>query len=299
MQWITTSSLRSMASPALARRSSSTARPEDMKLDRFESSSTRAELPQRGSRLGLWGAAGMALVAATPQVAHAGNVAKVAVKQVPSLTDIFSKSETTVGDYSLNLRPMDLDLRPRLSGGKPELRLRGTFLDAELSKTTQLSEDWTQTQGLRGRLRGELRTSGEHQAGMSLEGFRRWEGSLGGTMRGMAEVSLGNYSDFTQNTSSVGIHFRQELKGGEFEFANQPLSWHVEGRQIYHYTYDGTPQENHSPWNYEFLLGVRRDFPMKIFGKNATVSTIVGPELQGDQQQPFEIKPKVKVRVRF
>lgn len=241
----------------------------------------------------------MALVAAAPQVAQAGNVAKAAVKHVPLLTDIFSKSETSVGDYNLNLRPVDLDLRPRLSGGKPELRFRGTFLDAELSKATQLSGGWTQTQGLRGRVRAEFRTSGEHQSGLSLEGFRRWEGSLGNSMRGMMEVSLGNYSDFTHSTSSVGINLRQELKGGEFEVAQQPLSWHLEGRQSYHYTYDGTPQENHSPWNYEFLVGVRRDFPTKIFGKAATISTIVGPELQGDQQKPFEVKPKVKVRVRF
>ncbi|MBN9416305.1 MAG: hypothetical protein J0I12_12755 [Candidatus Eremiobacteraeota bacterium] len=260
---------------------------------------------QKGNEVskGLVGAAGLAALTGmslAPQVAQAANVGKAVVKANPDLADVFTKSSTQVGDYTLHFRPADINVTPRLSGMTPGLRVRGEFLDAELSKTESLGEGWSRTQGLRGRIHGDISTYGDVNSSLNLEGFKRWEGSFKPGLYAKFEVSGGAYQDLIHNTTSVGVQAYQELKGGNFTFHDQPLSWHVEGRQHVGQRVAGSNADQPSTqYGYSFLVGVRRDYPMKVFGRSAVVSAIVGPDLHGNQDKKFEVSPKVKMRVQF
>lgn len=238
-------------------------------------------------------------VCLAPQV-QAASVTKQVAKHNPELSSLFTRSSTQVGEYTLNFRPADLDVAPKLSHGKPGLRVKGEFLDAELAKATPLESNWTRVQGLRGRLQGELTTVGDHRASVHLEAFRRWEGSFSNGMQAKFEVSGGSYHNLLDSTTSVGFNLRQEVKGGNFRWHNQPLSWHLEGRQgISQRLGDGPSGQPAKQFNYEFLVGLRRDYPMTIFGKTAVVSTVIGPEFHGNQNRSLEVSPKVKVRVHL
>ncbi len=258
----------------------------------------RTECPK-----GLIGAAGLAAltgISMAPQVAQAANVGKTLTRVNPELADVFTKSSTQVGEYTLHFRPADIDVSPRLSGMKPGLRVKGEFLDAELSKTLPLSEGWTQTQGLRGRIHGDISTFGDVNGSLNLEGFRRWEGNLKPGLHAKFEVSGGAYQDLIHNTTSLGMQAYQEIKGGDFTWHNQPLSWHLEGRQSIGQRVAGSYADQPSTqYHYSFLTGVRRDYPMKVFGRQAVVSAIVGPDFHGNQTKKFEVSPKLKVRVQF
>lgn len=267
------------------------------------STSTAVEQKGGGCPKGLIGAAGLAALTGlsmAPQVAHAANVGKTVAKVNPELGDVFTRSSTQVGDYTLHFRPADIDVSPRLSGMKPGLRVKGEFLDAELSKTLPLNDGWTQTQGLRGRIHGDINTFGAVNGSLNLEGFRRWEGNLKPGLQARFEVSGGAYQDLIHNTTSVGMQAYQEIKGGDFKWHNQPLSWHLEGRQSVGQRVAGSNGDQPSTqYHYSFLVGVRRDYPMKVFGRQAVVSAILGPDLHGNQDKKFEVSPKLKMRVQF
>lgn len=256
------------------------------------------ELPK-----GLIGTAGLVAltgISMAPQPAQAANVGKTVAKINPELADVFTKSSTQVGEYTLHFRPADIDVSPRLSGMKPGLRVKGEFLDAELSKTVPLSDGWSQTQGLRGRIHGDINTFGDVNGSLNLEGFRRWEGSLKPGLQARFEVSGGAYQDLIHNTTSVGVQAYQEIKGGDFKWREQPLSWHLEGRQSIGQRVAGSHGDQPSTqFRYSFLVGVRRDYPMKVFGRPAVVSAIVGPDFHGNQDKGFEVSPKLKMRVQF
>lgn len=258
----------------------------------------RTEVPK-----GLIGAAGLAAITAVsvaPQVAQAANVGKVVTTANPALTDMFTSTTTQVGDYSLHFRPADIDISPRLHGLKPGLRAKGEFLDAELSRTIKLDDGWTRTQGLRGRIHGDISTFGDVNSSLNLEGFRRWEGNLKPGLQAKFEVSGGAYQDLVHSTTSLGFQAYQEVKGGDFTWHNQPLSWHLEGRESVGQRVAGSYANSPSTqYHYEFLVGVRRDYPMKVFGHNAIVSAVVGPEIHGNQDRSFGFSPKLKVRVQM
>ncbi|MCW5867766.1 MAG: hypothetical protein KIS61_10920 [Candidatus Eremiobacteraeota bacterium] len=252
---------------------------------------------------GLMGAAGLAVltgISMAPQVAQAANVGKTVARVNPELADVFTKSSTQVGDYTLHFRPADIDVSPRLSGRKPGLRFKGEFFDAELSKTLPLNDGWTRTQGLRGRVHGDINTFGDVNGSLHLEGFRRWEGNLKPGLHARFEVSGGAYQDLIHNTTNVGLQAYQEVKGGDFKWREQSLSWHLEGRQSIGQRVAGSHAEQPSTqFRYSFLVGVRRDYPMKVFGRPAVVSAIVGPDFHGSQDKSFEVSPKLKMRVQF
>lgn len=238
-------------------------------------------------------------LAVAPQV-HAGTVGEAPSRRDETLASLVKRSTTQVGDYTLYVRPADVDLKPSLKGGELGLRVKGEFLDSELAKATPLEGGWTQVQGLRGRLQGNFNTYGDNRANLNLEAFRRWEGKLDNGMQARFEVSGGTVYNILDSTTQVGFHLRQELKGGDFTWQNQPLSWHLEGRQgMWQRVQGSRPDEPALQWRYEFLVGVRRDFPMKIFGKPAVISTIVGPQFQGDHNHAFEVSPKLKLRVHY
>jgi hypothetical protein len=240
------------------------------------------------------GAALLALCCAVPQVAQADTAATT---QDPDISALFEKTQTKVGDYTLDFRPVDVDLSPRFKGIKPGLRARGDFLQAELSKREPVNEDWSRVQGLRGRLHGNINTFGDASAELNVEAFRRWEGSWGRTMSAMVEVSSGVYRDLHEGTTSTGVQLRQELKGGRFEFAGQPLSWNIQGRQSYRHVMDG--DSANSGLSYEVLLGARRDFQVNLFGKEGTLSAVVGPQLRGGPTESAKVSPKVQLRLKM
>ncbi|MBS2037523.1 hypothetical protein JST97_21215 [bacterium] len=264
---------------------------------------TDCEQRRGASAKGLIGAAGMAVITGVtmaPQVAQAANLGKAVATANPGLTDMFTSSTTQVGDYSLHFRPADLDISPRLHGLKPGLRAKGEFLDAELSKSVKLDEGWTRTQGLRGRLHGDINTFGEVNGSLNMEAFRRWEGSLKPGLQARFEVSGGAYQDLVHSSTNVGFQAYQELKGGDFTWHNQPLSWHMEGRQwVGKRVAGGSADSPSRQYSYEFLVGVRRDYPMQVFGHNAILSAVVGPDFHGNQDKSFGVSPKLKVRLQM
>jgi len=263
--------------------------------NRFPEERPERRIPRRGAFAGLAALGGISALA--PQMVQAASLTRHV--ETPGLKDLFTRSETNLGEYNLRFRPGDLDVAPRLRDGKPGLRLKGEFLDTELSKTESLGNNWTQTQGLRGRIQGEITTYGDNRANLNLEAFRRWEGPLSKGFQGRFEVSGGSYTDLLNSTTGMGLQFRQEIKGGDFTWAEQPLSWHLEGRQGIFHRVKGQSETPAQQYNYEFLVGLRRDFPMTVWGKPAVLSTIVGPEFHGNQDKSFEVSPKAKVRLRF
>ena len=239
------------------------------------------------------GAALLALCCAVPQ-AHASS--EILTQEKPAAS-LFEKSETQIGDYKLEFRPVDVDINPRLKGLKPGLRARGDFLQAELSKREPAGQDFTRVQGLRGRIHGNITTYGDANAEVNLEAFRRWEGNFSHDSTAMFEVSSGVYRDILGQSTSAGVQLRQEYKGGSFEIAGQPLSWHVQGRQSYRHVFDG--DSTNSGFSYDVLVGARRDFQLDLLGKPATLSLVVGPQLRGNPSESAKISPKVQARLRL
>jgi hypothetical protein len=243
---------------------------------------------------------GVGALSLAPNLVQAKDVGKIITNHAPGLTDVFAQSESQVGDYKLSFRGADINVAPRFHGFKPGVRLRGDFLKTEFSKTEALGDGWTQTQGLRGILHGQVSTSDKGEAQVNLEAFKRWNGTVGKGVNATLEVAGGTYYDATYATTSVGVSARQEFKGGNFEVAGQPLSWNVEGNQSVRRIVGGSNDTGSSlNWNYEVLAGVRRDYPMQVFGKKANVSVVLGPEFSGNQQDHFKVSPKLKVRVRY
>lgn len=198
-----------------------------------------------------------------------------------------------VGEYTLHLRPADIDLNPRWHDNKPGLRLKGVWLDSELSR--QVGDS---TYGLRGRLQGAATTYGDNNASANVEAFRRWEGKLS-DHPAMFEVSSGAYRDLLHSTTSLGVQLRQEVKGGSFTWLGQPLSWALDGRQSYSVRVQGDDGQPGRQFHYSMLVGVQRDFQTHLLGRDATLSLTVGPELRGDQDTSAHLAPKIKARVRF
>lgn len=248
-------------------------------LDTFQPSGEESDLMGMSKALSALALAGAAIA---PQPAEAGE-----------------ETRTRLGDYTLRVRQADLAVRPRLQDGKLGLKLKGEWLDSELSRQMTQSDGSIVTQGLRGRVYGEYTTFATSQASLNLEAFRRWEGKVFTERPALFEVSAGAYRDLAHNTTRVGLQMRQEIKGGSFSVLGQPLSWAAEGRQSYSYRVQGHSAEPANRFDYSMLIGVRRDFETTLVGKKATISVIVGPELRGDSDTSLELRPKARVRVRL
>ena len=208
-----------------------------------------------------------------------------------------------MGDYELQWKPVDISINPRLSHLKPGLLVRGDVLENSLVKTTKIGNDWTEAKGLRGRIHGEINTYGNSSATLNLEAFKRWQGPLTPGINGTFEVSGGSYTDLLNKNSGVGMHFRQEIRGGHFSVAGHDMSYHIDGKQDFGYRLTGNAAPDSSgsrkQMSYEFLFGARKDFPTNIWGRSGTIVVVAGPQIHGDQDKAFEVRPKVDVRLRF
>lgn len=244
---------------------------------------------------GLFGLMAVAALTLAPQMAQAADLDSHLSEAAPQTAPLFENHQVAVGDYTLRFEPVDVDLSPKLSHMTPGLRLKGEFMETSLARTTDLGQGWTATQGLRGKLLGDFRTYDDSRVNLGLEAFKRWEGPLGHDMHGEFEFVAGSNHEFLERGTEVGAYFRQEVTGGDFQFWNQPLSWHLEGREGYRHNLD---QGEGGPY-YNALVGVRRDFEVEAFGRKGTISTIVGPEVSGNQDHSFEVSPKLKVRLRL
>lgn len=242
---------------------------------------------------------GMGALSLAPAVSQAKDVGGMISEQVPELGDLFAQQHHKIGEYNLTFQPADLSINPSFHGLKPGLRVRGDLLKTEFAKSEKLTGGWTVTSGIRGALNSEFRTNGDNHANLNLEAFKRWDGSLGGDVKGMFEVAGGTYHNLLDRNTSVGVHLRQEVRGGNFTLMGQPVSWHIDGRENFGRVVSGQAAPGQSDWNYEVLVGVRRDFPMQVWGHKATLQVVAGPEVSGDQFKQFKINPKVRARVSF
>lgn len=315
MTWNTLSATRSVNGLTVpGRRSPQAAAKSAAITDGFESGGES----RMSAALGALTLAVASALCAAPSVSRADEVAEPVSASAPAPAESSSsqasqldslqemrqwlsrKTTTSLGDYKLHFRPMDVNVNPRLHDRKPGLMLRGDFLQAELSKTVPTSNpNWTETHGLRGRIHGQIATYGDVQADLQLETFRRWEGSWGNTMKGLYEVSAGGYQDFYHHTTSLGFQMRQELKGGSFQIANQPMSWHIEGNQGFRHRVAGDSTGPVNSFNYNVLLGARRDFPLSVWGHKGTLMAVVGPDIHGGTGSSLKVTPKVQLRARF
>lgn len=292
MSTISSSLSVSRSAPPLSGRAASEASFEEPQ-DLFTPSEAK---PHRGpTSKGLFGLMAAAALTLAPQMAQAADLDSHLSQAAPETSTLFERHEVGLGDYTLRFEPVDVDLSPKLAHGVPGLRLKGELMETSLARTTDLGDGWSATQGLRGKLLGDFRTYDDSRVNLGFEAFKRWEGPVGRDMHGEFEFVAGTNHEFLERGTEVGAYFRQEVTGGDFQFWNQPLAWHLEGRQGYRHNLD----QGEGGLYYNALVGVRRDFEVEAFGRRGTISTIVGPEFSGNQDHSFEVSPKLKVRLRL
>lgn len=265
----------------------------------------------------------MASLAATlgPQAAQAAEVAPVETVQeasllervesrIDSLGDRASElkdsldpngylNERTgkVGDYDLSFTPVDLDLKPKWRSG-PALRFKGDFLETRLSKTRQLDGGWSMTQGANAKITGEISTYDDAQLDFQTGLFRDYRGPVGENFEARFRNEIGIRHRFAGDEEGLraGVSFRQELEGGNYQFFGHDYSLYAEGRQSAYHNLDTGRDE----LSYKFMVGPKKDFNLNLFGKKATLTLTVGPEVKGSNHgEAFDWGVSSKARLRL
>lgn len=209
-----------------------------------------------------------------------------------------SEKTGKVGDYDLSFKPLDLDLRPRLKSGKPALKLRGELLETSLSKSQDLDGDWTLRQGFNARLRGEATSYDEPTLDLEAGVFREYRGPVGDDFQASFRSEAGLRHRFMGEDEGLraGVSFRQELEGGSYQAFGTDFRLYAEGRQSAYHNFDSGETE----LGYQFMAGPKKSFDLSVFGRKATISVTVGPEIKGSSQgKSFELGVESKVRARF
>ena len=220
-------------------------------------------------------------------------------KLVPdALTD---RQEHKIGDWNLSFQPTDVSLRPRWDDG-PQLKLKGDFLETSLYQTNQLDNGWSTHKGVRGRLRGEISTTGETELDVYLQAFKGWEGPINEDYQGRFDVGVGVRDRLSgeeeQPGLSAGVSFRQRIEGGGFEFRGDDYTWSLDARQHAYHNF----QSGKTDVSYKVHVGPRRDFDVKLFGRKGKIEATVGPEFRGstaEGKDGFDVGFKAKIRTRF
>jgi hypothetical protein len=205
--------------------------------------------------------------------------------------------ETKIGDYDLRVRPLDLSLRPRFKDGKPALKFKGEILETSLSKSTKLEGGWTMRQGLNAKLQGEVTTYDDPEIDLQAGVFREYRGTVGEDFQARFQGDFGVRHRFLGEEAGmkVGFGFRQELEGGNYQFMGHDYQLYAEGRQGIYQNFD----TNETELSYSFMAGPKKDFDLKLFGKEGKLTITVGPEVRGNQDEAFNLGLKSKVRLRF
>ncbi|MCA9781783.1 MAG: hypothetical protein KC800_33930 [Candidatus Eremiobacteraeota bacterium] len=204
---------------------------------------------------------------------------------------------TKVGDYDLSVNPIDLDLKPRWKDG-PALRFRGDIMETRLSKTRELESGWSMTQGANAKITGELSTYND--AELDLQGglFREYRGPVGENFQARLRNEVGLRHRFVGEDEGlrVGVSFRQELEGGQYEVFGHDFSLYAEGRQSAYQNLDNGQTE----LSYKFMAGPKKDFDFKLLGQDVNLSVTVGPEIKGSNHgESFDWGVGSKVRLRL
>jgi hypothetical protein len=205
---------------------------------------------------------------------------------------------TKVGDYDLSINPIDLDLKPRWKDGGPQLKFKGDILETRLSKSRELDGGWTMTQGANAKITGEVTTYDDPELDFQTGLFRDYRGPVGDSFQARLRSEVGIRHRFVGEDEGLraGVSFRQELEGGEYQFMGHDYSLYAEGRQSAYRNID-TGQNDFS---YKFMVGPKKDFDLRLFGQDTTLSVTFGPEIKGSNHgKSFDVGVGSKVRLRL
>jgi len=204
---------------------------------------------------------------------------------------------TKVGDYDLSVNPLDLDLKPRWKDG-PALRFRGDIMETRLSKTRELESGWSMTQGANAKITGEISTYGDAELDLQAGLFRDYRGPVGENFQARLRNEVGLRHRFVGEDEGlrVGVSFRQELEGGQYEVFGHDFSLYAEGRQSAYQNLDNGRTE----LSYKFMAGPKKDFDFKLLGQDVNLSVTVGPEVKGSNHgESFDWGVGSKFRLRL
>lgn len=206
--------------------------------------------------------------------------------------------EFKVGEYDFRMTPVDLDLSPRWKDGGPALKFDGEILETSLSKKDDIGGGWTRRQGVSGRLQGEITTYDDAELDIEAGVFRDYQGPVGENFTARFRNHAGIRHRFIGEEEGLraGVSFRQELEGGDYQFMGQDFSLYAEGRQSAYYNFEtGEPD-----LSYSFMAGPKKDFDLKVLGREGKLTVTVGPEIKGSTRgEAFDVGVESKVRVRF
>lgn len=204
---------------------------------------------------------------------------------------------TQVGDYDLSVNPIDLDLKPKWKSG-PALRFKGDILETRLSKTVEMQSGWSMTQGANAKITGEVSTYDEPELDFQSGLFRDYQGPVGDSFQARLRSEVGIRHRFAGENEGLraGVSFRQELEGGNYELFGHDYSLYAEGRQSAYRNLETGENE----FSYKFMAGPKKDFDLRLFGKDTTLSVTVGPQIKGSSLgESFDVGVGSKVRLRL
>jgi hypothetical protein len=205
---------------------------------------------------------------------------------------------TQVGTYDLSVNPIDLDLKPRWKDGGPGLRFKGELMETRLSKTVELQGGWSMTQGANAKIIGEVSTYDEPELDFQSGLFRDYRGPVGDSFQARLSSEVGIRHRFMGENEGLraGVSFRQELEGGNYEVFGHDFSLYAEGRQSAYRNLDTGQNE----MSYKFMAGPKKDFDLRLFGRDTTLSVTVGPQIKGSNTgDSFDVGVGSKVRLRL
>lgn len=206
--------------------------------------------------------------------------------------------QSKVGDYDLRIRPLDLDLKPRLHHFTPGLRFKGDLLETSLSKSEEVGGGWTKRQGFTAKLHGEASTYDDPQLNLQAGVFREYRGVVGNDYHVRMQADAGIQQKFLgdDNGFRAGVGLLQEVEGGHHEIFGHDVKLYAEGHQGAYYNFG----KGQTELSYSFMAGPKKDFDVSLLGHKGTLTVTVGPEIKGSSTgSAFETGIKSKVRVRF
>jgi hypothetical protein len=203
-----------------------------------------------------------------------------------------------VGEYDLGFKVVDLDLKPRWKDGGPALKFQGDLLETRLSKTDDVGNGWTRRQGVSGKIRGEVSTYDDPSLDLQTSLFREYRGQVGESFdaKFSANASLRHRFYGKDEGCRIGVSFRQEIEGGDYQLLGQDFSLYAEGRQSIFHNLDS----DETNMKYSFMVGPKKDIDVCLFGVPGKLTVTAGPEVKGSSQgEAIEAGLEAKVRARF
>lgn len=213
-----------------------------------------------------------------------------------SPVSLLDKKDGRVGDYNWEFTPIDADLKPRVRGGNPVLRLKGEFLDGSIHKTRELGDGWVTRQGANTRFRGEASTDRDPEIDFQAGLFREYLGPVGdfkGRFRGEFGVRhrfLGDHEG-----TRAGFSFSQELTKDDANLWGQNFSTYIVSSQSLY----RDMETEQTTLSYRIGAGIKKEYPVKMFGRDGKLSLVLGPEISGSEGESPTVSTKSKLRLKL